>query len=344
MHSLRELLEVSAFEPKGGYSLDLSRMAKAGIERPEALRKWVKLGRSEGSFYKAYKALKDDLVRMAFVGRKDTGQENRRLDIWDRFKVVNQLLILNKKQAAVSLAIELMNPAIKAGISEVVVSLAVMLEGHFGGLEIDTRRYLRYRKIRKDYSKMLDDEMEVRALQAKLVFSVNRNKSVDEFENEVDELKRKKTGSYIFMRYRFSVLSTWFELKNDTEQLVNLTKETLEFYRNCPVDLPPGAMQTIYLRTTPIIAKAGRFAEAEANISKALEGARQGTHNWHLFMLQKACLGFQSCKLGIVRAALKLAQEAPREHANTDIDRRWGIVESIVTGRQVDDAWQEVLG
>ncbi len=43
-------------------------------------------------------------------------------------------------------------------------------------------------------------------------------------------------------------------------------------------------------------------------------------------------------------AALKLAQEAPREHNNPDIDRRWGIVEAILGGKEVKDAWKEVLG
>ena len=191
---------------------------------------------------------------------------------------------------------------------------------------------------------MLEDELEVRALQARLVFESSKKRPIDDFADELRILWQKKSGSFTFMRFRFTTLSAWFELKNEVDNLVSLTKETLEFYRNCGVELPPGAMQAIFLKTTPIMAKAGRFAEAEANISKALEGARLGTHNWHLFMLQKACLGYQSGKPGMVRAALKMAEEAPKEHANSDIDRRWGIVKSLVAGLQGKDVWREVLG
>ncbi len=49
MHTLRELMEVSAYVPTSGYSLDLAKMAKAGLGRAEALEKWVALGGLKGA-------------------------------------------------------------------------------------------------------------------------------------------------------------------------------------------------------------------------------------------------------------------------------------------------------
>ncbi len=335
MHSLLELLEVSAYVPTAGYSLDLAKMAKAGLSRSEALARWVAKGRTEPSFYKAYKVLKDDLLRSAF--KKTTDLSDKRIAIREKYAVVNQSLIAGKKKAAVSLAIELVEAAKKAGFTDMVVNLAMLLEGHFGAIETDTRRYLRYRKIRKEYWKLLEDEMDVKALEAELVFSLNKGKGISELEEKLTRLVGKNKGSLNFMRYRFTVLAVWFEQKKDWVGLIDLAKETLKFYGSCGADVPGVAVAIVYRQLVPLLSAEGRFAEAEAEISRGLQVNLAGSQNWHLLMLQKACVGLQSGKLPIAQAALKLAKEAPREHDNPDIDRRWGIVEAILQGKGVKD-------
>ena len=100
MEALKQLLEVSAYEPGLGYSYDLKQVVEAGLERSEALRRWVALGRSEGSCYKAYKALKDDLFPLAFWKGKGFASDSRRLDVLEKHKVVGQLRVAGKKTAA----------------------------------------------------------------------------------------------------------------------------------------------------------------------------------------------------------------------------------------------------
>lgn len=340
MQSLRELLEVSAYVPESGYSLDLARMAKSGLERSEALRRWVALGRSEGSFYKAWKVLKDDLVRLAFVERKELGIRGRRLEVWEKHKVVNQLLISGKKTAAVSLAIDLIAQAEKGGFTEIVVALASLLEGHFGSIEIDARRYLRYRKIRRESTRMLNDEMEVRGLLAKLVFHIERKKGLEDLRGELQELVAKKDGSVNFMKYRFSALSVWFEKNGDIDGLMAAFKETLAVFEKKGMDMPGSTLTNLLFQLTPMLAMAGRYGEAEANVSKALKSTNPGTQNWHLFMLQRACIGQVSGKPGMVKGALKLAQDAPREHNNPAIDKSWGLVGRLLEGEDLGDVWK----
>ncbi|MCF8245514.1 MAG: hypothetical protein K9J37_13565 [Saprospiraceae bacterium] len=340
MQSIKELLEVSGYEPMSGYSLELARMARAGLERGEALQLWAGLGRSEGSFYKAWKVLKDDLVRLAFLERKGSGLEGRRLEVWEKYKVVNQLLISGKKTAAVSMAIDLVAPAQKGGFTEIVVGLASLLEGHFGSIEVDSRRYLRYRKIRKDYSRMYDDELDVKSLQARLGFSTERKKDLKELEAEVLGLMEKKSGSFNFMRYRFSVLSVWFEKLGDVDGLVLAFRETVAAFEIGGVELTGAALSNLYFRLTPILALAERFGEAEAHVSRALKSTKPGTQNWHLFMLQRACIGHLSGKPGMVQGAVKLALDAPREHENPAIDRSWELVGRLLGGEEIGDVWK----
>ncbi len=168
---IRELMSVSDYRPSGGYSMELMELTELGLSRPEAPRHWVSLGRTEKSFYKAYKVLKDDLARLAFLNKKSVmSAEGRRMKVWEKYKLVQQLLIAQKKPAAVELAVELVTMAVKAGFTEIVLGLSSLLENHFGSIELDTRRYLRYRKLRKEYSRLFNDELDVKALHAKLVF------------------------------------------------------------------------------------------------------------------------------------------------------------------------------
>lgn len=344
MQSIRELLEVSAYEPEGGYSLDLVKMVKAGLDRGDALRRWVSMGRTEGSFYKAYKVLKDDLIRLAFLNRKEPGLEGKRLEILERYKVVRQLLVTGKKKSAISIAIDLTSQAQKAGFTDIVVSLSSILEEHFGCIEIDTRRYLRYRKIRKDYSQMLDDEIAVKSLKAKLAHCIDKKKDIKELEQEIVELIAQKSPSFTFMRYRFTILSNWFELKGDLNGLIKAFRETLDVYETCEVEFPSAALTNLYYHITPILSKAGKYAEAEAHLARALQTTtKEGAQNWHMLMLQRACLGFDSGKPGMVLGALKAAQAAPREHDNPKIDKSWALIGQILEGHQVEDVWKAVF-
>ena len=340
MQSIKELLEVSGYEPTTGYSLDLARMARAGLERGEALKRWVALGRSEGSFYKAWKVLKDDLVRLAFIDRKESGLERSRLEVWEKYKVVNQLLISGKKTAAVSMAIDLVVQAQKGGFTEIVVGLASLLEGHFGSIEIDTRRYLRYRKIRKEYAQMLNDEMDVRGLLARLVFCIERKKGLGELEGEFLELAAKTDGSINFMKFRFSALSIWFEMKGDVDGLMSAFRDTLATFEKKGIEMPGSTLTNLCFRLTPILAAVGRYGEAEANVLRALKSTKPGSQNWHLFMLQRACIGHVSGKSGMVRGAMKLAQDAPREHNNPAIDKSWELVGRLLEGQEIGDVWK----
>lgn len=340
MQSLKELIEVSAHVPVTGYSLELKQLASEGIGRHEALRRWIEKGRTPGSFYKAYKSYKDTLLRLITLDKKDTGEQGKRLETWDKYCAINQLLILGKKMAAVSLATELLEPAKRGGFTEMVVSLSSLLETHFGALEIDGRRYTRYRDTRRKYAEMLADELEVKALQARLVFFQEKGKNIKQLANDITTLKAKTTGSVIFMRYRFSVLSVWCEHHGDTDGLLNAFRETLDVYEDSRSDVSQAVLNNLYFRMTPILSRAGKFAEAEALVSKALQSAREGSQNWHLFMLQRVCLGFDSQKPGIVRVTLGLAQAAPREHDNPDIDRSWELVQQMLAGVELGDVWR----
>ncbi len=344
MQAMKELMEVSAFVPKRGYSLDLKKMVAKGLSRKEAISHWIGLGRSSGSFYRAYKNLKDELIKFAFLERNHASDlKGRRMDIWDKYSVINQLLISQKKRAAVPIAVELIPQAQRLGITEVVLSLASMLEGHFGCFEIDTRRYLRYRKIKREYEKIYKAELDVKSLQSRLVFSLERKKDLKEFEREVGDLIKKNTGSPTFMRHRFTALSAWFNLKNDVQGLMAAFKETIQVYENCKVDITASSLASLYYPITQILVENGHFAEAEAHTTKAVHISKEGTQNWHLFMLQRACLGLVSGKVGMAQSCLKKALDAPREHANADIDRRWLAVKGILDGERVGDVWKAVF-
>jgi hypothetical protein len=344
MRTIQELIEVSAYEPTGIYAQELCQLARLGTERQAALRHWLAQGRSQNSFYKAYKSLRDDLVRLAFLERKGSDLSGRRLELLDRWKTLRQLLVRGKKVAAISLAVDMVIPAIKLGNTEVALGLTALLENHYGAVEPDTRRYLRYRHLRKIWAAHHQSELDVRALQAQLVFSLSKRKAVSELASEIAALESRPQGTYTYLRYRLSVLSVWYEHRSDSEGMAIAIRQTIQAYEQCGQEVPSAALSNLYFRLTPLLSRAGRFAEAESNITRALALQQVGSHNWHLFLLQKACVGVDSGKIGMVRSALKLAHEAPREHSNDDIDRRWGVVEILAVPSEDINVWQLVLG
>lgn len=346
MQLIKELLSISVYRPTSGYSLDLVKMIEKGMDRSQALQHWVAMGRSEGSFYKAYKSLKDDLLRLAVLDRGDiSGQKARRLEVWEKYRAIQQLLITEKKMAAVELAVELVRKAVRAGFTEIVVGLASLLETHFGSVEPDTRRYLRYRKLRRDYARFLEDELEVKALQARLVFYIKRKKDVGELEEDIRSLSGKKTGSPVFMRYRFSTLSIWYEMDGDMNGLMEAFRETVAYYERCEAELPPAFLSNLYFRLTPRLAAAGQYAAAEAHLSRGLKTTREGTQNWHLLMLQKACLGLVSGKSGITESCYKKAVLAPQEHYNAEIPDKWEVVKQLAAkgAEEFEEVWPPVF-
>ena len=337
MDLIRELLEVSEYRPSSGHLSDMLRLIETGFSRSEALHQWTTKGRSQASFYKIYKALKDDLVRLAFLEGKNFPEvESHRLEVWEKYKVFSQLIVTQRKYAAVTLGIEIVRMAIKTGFTEIVVNVASVLEIYFGSTEIDTRRYLRYRKLRKNYFRMLEDELDVKALLARLVFYINKKKDLSELEEEMIELASQTTGSFTFMRIRYSALSVWYDHKGDFKQMRKLFEETLNFYEHCEVELPATTLITPYFRLIPALVAQKMYAEAEKHLSKALHLAKEGTQNWHLFMLQKACLGLVSGKKGIAKACRKKASLAPREHNNPEIDERWEVVKRLTAEEESD--------
>lgn len=347
MKLLRQLSEVSAYQPESGYASDLMNFVQGGFSRNEALDGWIRMGRSKGSFYKAYKQLKDDLIRLSFIERKDSSElEGKRLEVWEKYCVVRQLLVKQKKAGAVELAIELMRKARQTGFTEVVAGLASLLENHFGVIDYDKRRYNRYRILRRTYSRYLQDEMDVMALQARFVIAANAG-SLDGLETDMGELESRRYGSFVYMRFRYSILSLWFNLRGDLRGLMRVFGETVEFYENCEVEVPTIALSALYSRFTPHLVKNGFYADAEAWLSKAMQTLRPGTQTWHRLMLQKACLGLVSGKMGLVRGCLRLVDSAPRIHGNPELVKRWEVVRRFLESEdevEYGEVWRRVFG
>ncbi len=144
------------------------------------------------------------------------------------------------------------------------------------------------------------------------------------------------------MRYRFSVLSVWHELKGDIEGMMTAFHETISFYENSEVELPSAFLSFLYFKLTPHLVADKMYAAAEAHLSKGIMTVKEGNVNWHLLMLQKVCLGLVSGKKGMAQSCLKKASLAPKEHNNPEIDERWAVVERLLNEGASD--FEEVWG
>ncbi|HFA48292.1 MAG TPA: hypothetical protein ENJ95_04655 [Bacteroidetes bacterium] len=331
MKGLFELAQVSSYQPVAdGFSSELLGMVGAGYGRDEALGMWVASGRSVDSFRHAYKKLKDRLLKEAFAKKNGLAFiQHKRMECWERFQKVKCLLIADKRVMAMELAGETLRYAQKYGLTEIVLSLSAQLEFYFGAINPDTRRYLRYRKIRKDAAREVSLEQDARGLYTCLIFYARLDKDWESLRPEVEKLEKSMASSVRFIVLRCNVLVAWYELLGDIKKMVAVVKDSIQMINKTADDSPHAALVNRYLQLLPILTAQKKFAEAESYLSESLGLPDEGSYTWHQLMLQKAYLGFHSGKPKMALAAWQQASKH-KKHSTPLIDERWYIVRAYL--------------
>ena len=328
---LLQLSQVSRFRPKtNGLGHELFELVMAGQEREEAINTWISQGRSEDSFRQAYKKLKDGFIREAFLDDKGFDLiQRRRILCWDRFQKIKCLMIADKKAAAIPLAIETIVLAQKCGFTEIVFSLGRELEHHYGAIVPDKRRYLRYRKIRKTAHANLAKEYDVQSLFTQMVFNLKSGKGLIDADEEWDNLRKEKTGTYLFMLYRCNILTILDYYRGNYQGVVKVIKFTLKYFRASNTLLPFTVRTNLFHQLLPLLIAQKSFAEAEKQLTLSLKLPATGSYMWHQLMLQRAYLGFHSDKPKIVLNTWIRASKN-KKHDSPVIDEQWRIVRAYL--------------
>lgn len=290
-----------------------------------------KNGKSPDHFRHVFKSLKDQLLRDSFdqLVPELSAAKRRRMTCWSKFQRVNQLLIVEEKKAAIDLAVEVLNLSERCGFLEIEHSLLRSLEHHYGAIEPDTRRYLRYRRRLKDATKALLEEQQVLSLTTDLVFRIRRKKDWKILGPEIEEVGKKDNDRFMFNLFRYGLLTIWFRLNLDYGKLVETCQNAIFFFDNLPNDMPYVTKWTFYRQMIPVLVAQGRIQEADRYLTRCLTLPVAGTQNWHLALLQRAYLGFYSDKPRIAFDAWNRAMKN-KKFNNLELDELWQTVHAYL--------------
>lgn len=326
MNTIHEISGLSAYRPVNGDLLEIFEMLNQDVSRSEALAVWRNEGKSDEHFRWVYKRLKERLLKGILVNSfpEIAEHKKRRMDCWRRFAEVKIILAAEKRNAAIELAAEVMREAEKCGMVEVALSLSRDLAFQYGILDVDLRRYRRYsRKVRLLWED-LSLEKQAQELFTELGFLLNKKRDYQYMEQEVERIAKAKSKSVRFNLFRYSLLVTWYRVKAEHSNVIEACISAINFFGNVKIPLPYTSKWHFYLHMIPYLIANQDYALAESSIKSCLALPIEGSHNWHISMLQMAMLGFRSGKPKIAYYAWTSAME--HEPDSLAVNENWEIV------------------
>lgn len=326
MNSIIELSQVSSFRPTTGHLLELFEILENSSSRTDAQKQWKILGRSRDSFRQALKKLKDSLLEEAKFEKEDfSAAQNKRIECWNKFFKINSLLIAEKKYAAVAIATETLKLSQRCGLTEIEASLSHLLESHYGSIKLDTRKYLRYRKLRKTSANKLSEEREIQSLYTKLVFYYFRKKDLSELDDGIKWAESLNLGSNKYMRLRSSLLCTWYQLKGEYEKIIDTLKYTINFFDTNDSYLSFVARLNLHHNISTFLIASKQFSEADYFLTKCITLPTVGSYTYHKILFQKAILGIHSDKPMIALDCWNRATQF-NSHNNDKMNELWNLI------------------
>lgn len=330
MNTIREISTLSEYRPDNGDLLHIFDLLNSDLTRSEAMAIWGRTGKSDDQFRTVYKRLKDRLLKgMLTHSFKEFEQhQQRRISCYQKFTEVKTLLIVGKRASAMDLAAELMREAERCGLYDVAGLLARDLAYLYGSLNIDMRKYRRYRRKARLLWEDLNHEKRAQELFAEIVFLVNKKRDFSHLEAEIEAMTNIQSKSPKFNLYRYSFLLFWHRVRNEHTAIMQTCTEAVDYFESANAPLPYTTQWNFYRQMIPYLIEAKDFVLAEVKIKNCLSLPVLGSHNWHISMFQYAMLGFRSSKPKMALWAYKLAME--HETDSISIREHWDIVHAYL--------------
>ena len=330
MSILKEISEMSSYQPLEGDVLSVYELAVNDIERSKLVEEWEKEGKSKVYFRFVYKVLKDRLLNGIFNYEFKNFELSKkaRINCWKRIAQVKTLLIGEKKRAAIEIAAETLRMAEKLGVTEIAQMVASDLSYHFGVIDVDIRRYRRYRKKERIYQEQLRNEMSIQSLFVELGFLITKKRNYSHLFPQIKKLKEVKNRSQKFNLYYFSLFSLLYRAERNVKGIITICSEATNHFKSKDTTFSIQSYWNFYQQLIPFLIADKRFSLAESKINECIAIPLKGSINWHLSLFSKANLGFHSHKPSIIYDSWKKGKDNINDHKF--VIEYWSIVASYL--------------
>lgn len=316
-------------------------MVNAGLSREEALEKWEEEGKTKDSFRWAYKKLKDGLLDGILSNNFNYLESDQKaiIECWKRLAQIKTLMVTGRMDAAMDIAVETVRLAEKCGLTEIAGSLSENLMFFHGIIKKDKAKFRRYRRKLRVYSEQLYLERKSKSLYVEIAVLFTNGEDFNHLLPELKELDQIKTDSYKFHSYRYSSY-IWYYIKNNNyQEIISTCHEAINFLNKSAKTVPFEIVFSYYNKLIPYLLFEKKYALAESKINECsyILSVAKGGQNWHVNLILKAKLGFQSNKPMMAYQAWKMAEQYPIDrpvivecweivHAYLDLYNKLGLI------------------
>ncbi|MEZ4932378.1 MAG: hypothetical protein R2788_09705 [Saprospiraceae bacterium] len=313
MSTITNIGRISMYRPTSGNLLDMYELLDEVDDREKAVDLWLKEGKTRESFRWAYKSLKDKLLDGIFLNSFNDFETAKkiRIECWKRLAQVKTLLVADQRKAAIEVASQALKLAEKCGFLDIAVAISKELYYHYGTIDLDIRKYRRYRKKVRIFREELRKEEDLYNLYVEFSFLDLKKRDTSHLEKEIMKYKSIDSDWYKFNLFKYSLLATVFIKKGEHTNVIRYCNDAITYFRNSDSILPYSTLWHFYRQLTPYLINKKLFAQAESKLNESILLPATGSQNWHVNLLQKAYLGFQSNKPMMSYQTWKLAQQYP---------------------------------
>ncbi len=260
------------------------------------------------------------------------------------YKNIGAIAILKGRglrKSAISLSLRTIRKSIKFEFTDITLSLARTLKRHFSFYEKNKKKYEYYTKLAHEMYELSGVEMMAEEFYEYIMFHTAGNKRRNN-ENITDEVakfnkilreKLKKFDSYNLRLMYYIVQCLQYEIVEDHENVIEVSKQALSYFENLKVNVSPSNMSPYYMRIIISNISIKNYAEATRwnSIRLAKLNGVIGSRNWYIANETQIILFFHQKKYqNALDVLLTAKQHKLFNSLQRDTKEIWQIYEAYI--------------
>ncbi len=250
------------------------------------------------------------------------------------------LLGRHARPAAIPLAQETLKKALRFGFTDIILGIARDLQGHYGGLTGDKKKYIEYQKIVLEYTNVYFAELKAEEYYLAITFNYAKSlgskvELADLAQQYYEELViiMKETQSYRlnYLFYQISLLR--YEITNDYENTLKVCKEALDFFQSNERFVAHSQTVAVLFMNKSLAChlRLQQHAEGEELSLKALQSVPEGSINWFNTLYYYITICFHSKQYQKAFQIYTQATGHPKfKHLIQNKSEEWNIFQAYV--------------
>ena len=285
------------------------------------------------------KSVLDRIVEATLRHKGVSSYQVAQFDCWRKLAAVHILYALGIRKGSTWLAKKTLKKAIRYDLTEIVASLAMVLEIH-ESISGDPKEFEKYAKMADYYRRLFEAENKAVRYFTKLSSYFSNSKAdskelVNLAAQYIEELKKDlpEFPSFRYTYYTYHIMATHAQMVNDHLALDKICEEALAFFEKKSYPTPRAVKFSFTFKPISAALQLKDYPAAQRYINEALEMVEPGSYNRIICLIYQAILGFHSDQFELVQDAIKRGASNRKYPA---VEEQWKIIEAYANLMDID--------